>query len=250
METASISNYNSLQVAVNRRFTNGLQFGIAYTWSKTMDYTDSEQGFVSFYRPPRIWNYGEAGFDQSHMFVVNYNWPLPKASNLVPNRWVGAAFDHWTVTGVTTFATGLPNGINLSTTDNADITGGGDGVRVNRIGKVQLGHGERTGDRWFNTSAFARPAQGDFGDAPKVVFRGPGMNNWDVALLKDFPLWSESRFLQFRFDMYNAFNHTQFMSIDNNARFDPSGNQVNGQFGQAIAARPPRILQLTLRVEF
>jgi hypothetical protein len=215
-----------------------------------MDYNDSEEGLVPLYQPVRVWSYGKAGFDQSQMFVFNYDWPLPKASKLMPNPVIRAVFDNWRVSGITTFATGLPNGINLSTTDNADITGGGDGVRVVVVGPAQLTHGERTGDRWFNTSAFARPPEGDAGNAPKDVFRGPGLNNWDIALAKNFPIRSESRFLQFRWDMYNAFNHTQFMSIDNNARFDPAGIQVNGQFGQAVAARPPRIIQLTLRFQF
>lgn len=215
-----------------------------------MDFTDSEQGFVSFYRPPRIWNYGMAGFDQSQMFVLNYQWALPKASKVAPNPVVRWVLDNWKVSGITTFATGLPNGIGFSTTDNADITGGGDGARVVMVGPSQLGHGERTVTRWFNTASVARPAQGTFGNAPKSIFRGPGVNNWDIALMKDFPLKSESRYFQFRWDMYNAFNHTQLMSIDNGARFDAAGNQVNGQFGQAVAARPPRIMQLTLRIEF
>jgi hypothetical protein len=76
-------------------------------------------------------------------------------------------------------------------------------------------------DRWFNTEAFGRPAQGSFGNAARDLFRGPGFNNWDINIAKKFPLWSEVRYLEFRSEFYNAFNHTQYLAVDNNARFDP-----------------------------
>jgi hypothetical protein len=108
---------------------------------------------------------------------------------------------------------------------------------------------ERTFDRAFNTEAFARPAQGSFGNAANTVFRGPGINNWDISVLKNFRV-SETTRLQFRAEMYNAFNHTQFNAVDTTARFDNAGNQVNGQFGQYIGAADPRQIQLALRFYF
>jgi hypothetical protein len=97
---------------------------------------------------------------------------------------------------------------------------------------------------------FARTQKGDFGNAPKDVFRGPGLNNWDISVLKNFPIGSEARYFQLRWEMYNAFNHTQFAGVDATARFDPQGTQVNTRFGQAISARMPRIMQVSLRFTF
>jgi len=90
----------------------------------------------------------------------------------------------------------------------------------------------------------------DFGNAPIRPFRGPGVNNWDLNVAKNVPLGSEARRLQIRCEMYNAFNHAQFQAVDTTARFNPAGEQVNGRFGQVIATRSPRIIQLAVRVQF
>ena len=186
------------------------------------------------------------------MLSVNYIWDLPKASGKWPNPFSRALLDNWTLSGITTLASGLPQGINVSTTDNADLTGGGDEgfLRANLIGSPQLSRGERSFDRWFNTSAFGRPGQGTYGNASKDPFRGPGLNNWDISIYRKFPLWSEHRYLQFRTEFYNAFNHTQFQFVDNNARFDPAGSQVNGRFGQVVSARQPRVIQFAISFYF
>jgi hypothetical protein len=249
-ENAGLSNYNALQVAANRRFTRGLQFGVAYTWSKAMDYADNDRDGVAAYRPLRIWNYGRAGFDQTHILVINYTWELPRASRLWENVVVKALFDNWQVSGITAFASGTPSGIGFTTVDNADIAGGGDGARIVIKGNPVLSRGERGFTRWFDTSVFARPARGDFGNAPKDVIRLPGTNNWDISLFKNIPLRSEGRYLQLRWEFYNAFNHTQFSGVNTTARFDAAGNQVNTQFGQVTAAREPRLMQLSLRLTF
>jgi len=250
VETSGTSNYNSLQVQANRRFTNGPQVGVAYTWSKAMDLTSGDGGGLPVYLDARSRLYGKADFDQTHMLVINYLWDLPRLSTVWNNLFSRIVFDNWQVSGITTFASGLPQGVNFSTTDNADITGGGDPGRVNLIAKPTLSHGDRTAERWFNTGAVARPGRGDFGNAPKDVFRGPGINNWDASLIRKFPLKSEARYFQFRAEFYNLFNHTQFQFIDNGARFDPAGNQVNDNFGRAYANRPPRTIQLNIGFYF
>lgn len=249
-ENVSTSNYNSLQVQAHRRFARGLMFGLAYTWSKAMDYTDTDGGNVATYRPLRVWNYGKAGWDQTHIFVLNYIWDLPKPSKLWPSSVVHWVLDDWQVSGITSFVSGQPSGVGFSTTDGADITGGGDGARIVVTGKAQLPHGQRTFYRWFDTSVFRRPAQGDWGNAPKDVIRLPGVNNWDISLFKKIPLKQEGRFFQLRWEMYNAFNHTQFSGVDTTARFDPAGNQVNARFGQVTSTRSPRVMQISLRFVF
>lgn len=255
-DNSGYSNYNALQVAANRRFTRGLQFGVAYTYSKTMDLADGDRDGLPTYRPYRIWNYGRAGFDQTHVMVINYTWDIPKASRLWDNGVVKAVFDNWQLSGITAFASGTPGGIGLALVDTGtDLSGGGDGTRVNVVGNPNLPDSKQTVAstgfvQWIDPTVFRRPARGDFGNAPKDVFRNPGTHNWDFSLFKNIPLKSESRYLQLRWEMYNAFNHTQWSSIDTAARFDTAGNQVNTRFGQVNGARGARVMQGSLRLTF
>jgi hypothetical protein len=250
-ENSGTSNYNGLHVALNRRFTSGIQLGVSYSWSKTMGLTNSDQQGLPTYRPYRIWSYGKLSFDQTHKMVMSYLWELPRLSRVVPHPVIRYVFDNWEWNGITTFSSGTPSGIGFSTVDNADITGGGDGARVVMVDNPVLPRGERTFERRFNTEAFARPARGDFGNAPKDVFRLPGINNWDLTFLKKIPLGSsEQRYLQLRWEMYNAFNHAQFQNVDTGARFDAGGNQVNARFGQVTFSREARIMQVALHLYF
>ena len=143
-----------------------------------------------------------------------------------------------------------PGGVGYSTTDGADIKGGGDGSRIVVTGPAQLDHGSKTFSRWFDTSKFARPQVGYPGNAPKDIIRGPGFSNVDVSFVKKIPLKDERRFFSLRWEMYNALNHTQFSGVDTTARFDPTGAQVNATFGQVTSTRAPRIMQASLRFTF
>jgi hypothetical protein len=249
-EFTSTSNYHSLQVQLNRRFARSLQYGVVWTWSKAMDFADSDFATVATYAPLRAWNYGKAGFDRTHNLTFNYTWDIPRASRVWNNGFAKFAFDNWQLAGITSFISGAPTGIGFSTTDGADIAGGGDGVRAVMLANPVIPKSERTFNRNFNTEAFGRPVRGTFGNAPKDVFRGPGINNWDISLFKNFPLGAESRFVQFRWEAYNAWNHTQFSTVDNAARFDPAGQQTNTRFGAFTAARAPRQMQFGLRIVF
>lgn len=132
----------------------------------------------------------------------------------------------------------------------ADITGTpSQGARIVVTGTPVLPKSERTFERNFRTDVFELPARGTFGNAARTVIRGPGVNNFDIAVFKNFPIY-ESLKAQFRCEMYNAFNHTQFTGIDTSARFDAAGNQVNGQFGQFTSAARARYIQLALRLSF
>ena len=250
VQNSGTSNYNGLQASMTRRFAKGVQFGAAYTWSKSMDITDSDGGVIPTYLNTKTFLYGRAGFDQTHVFVLNYTWDLPKLSRMWNNMVVRQAFDGWQISGVTTFASGFPLGIGYSATDTSDVTGGGDGGRVVVTGKAQLPSGDRSFTQFFNTSVVARPAKGTPGNAPKDVFRGPGFNNWDISGFKNFALLKERTVLQLRGEFYNAFNHTQYAGVNTSARFDATGAQVNGQFGQITSARTARIIQLSLNLRF
>lgn len=262
------SSYHSLQVQFRRSFSHGLQYGVAYTWSKAMDYGDSYNATVPTYNDWRYWSYGPAGYDRTNQLVANWVYNLPRASNLVKSPIVKAVFDNWQVSGIYAFVTGAPKGVSLTLTDGADLTGGGDGIPsiVGSFGQtgnttgntaVLTGSARLSADRqtfyqYFNTSVFRRPLLGERGSgaaATRDAFRGPGIDNWDLSFFKNVPIKEKIAF-QFRWEMYNAFNHTQFSDLDVGARFDASGKQTNTQFGQITAARSPRSQQLSLRVSF
>jgi len=248
-ETASSSNYHSLQVQLNRRFSRHMQFGGSWTWSSAMAYVDDDGSGVANFVPVRIWNYGRAGYDRTHNLVVNYLWDLPAGSHLWRNRMTRTVLDNWQLAGIISFVSGAPSGVGLGTTDTIDLTGGGDGARPIRTAEAIIPKSERTLNRYFNTAAFARPPAGNIGNTPRDVVRGPGVNNWDVTIFKQFPV-KERMLFQLRWEMYNAFNHTQFSGMDTSTRFDPAGRQTNTRFGALISARDPRRMQGSLRFQF
>ncbi len=250
-EYAGNSSYHSLQVTANRRAAKGLDFGIAWTWSKAMDYVDSETGSASNLIDPKVWNYGKAGFDRTHIVKMYWTWNLPRASRVWNTGVVRKLLDDWTLSGINTLMSGAPMGIGLGFTYATDITGSPtDGARVVVVKNPVIPKWQRTFSHYLNTDAFVPPAVGSFGNAPKDVIRGPGINNWDISFFKKIPLPGERLKLQFRGEFYNAFNHTQFKNLDINARFDGQGNQVNPRFGEFTEARPARRVQLALRLNF
>jgi len=249
------SNYQSMQTRVSRRFQRNLTYGVAWTWSKAMDLTDSNQNVLNPFIDPRIRNYGKAGFDRTHVLVGNIDCLLPKLSHFANTRLVRAAFDNWEIAAIPSFISGQPQGISYSLVSGADITGGGgSGVdtRVVLTGNPNLPWGDRSPTHAFNTSVVQVPASSLLGNgnAPKDAVRGPGVNNWDLSLVKNFPFVTEGRRIQFRLEAYNAFNHPEFSGLDTSARFDASGNQVNGDFGWYTASINPRRVQLGLKFYF
>jgi hypothetical protein len=215
-----------------------------------MDYSDTETSLVSSLINPKVWNYGKAGFDRTHVFTAYWMWDVPKASRLWKNVFARKVLDDWQLSGITTFQSGAPTGIGLTFVNTTDITGSPtDTARVNVVANPILPKSQQTFSRSFNTAAFQAPAVGTFGNAPKDVIRGPGMNNWDASVFKNIPL-GERRHLQLRCELYNALNHTQFSAQDTTARFNAQGGQANPTFGQYTAARAPRQMQLALRFDF
>jgi hypothetical protein len=244
------SNYNSLQISVSRRYARGFQFGVAYTFSKALGAGSADGEAMSPYFSPRSRNYGPLNFDRTHNLVINYIYDFPKLSRDLswrPAHWVA---DNWQLSGITSFISGAPFTPSFSTTDGADITGSTEGPRITVVGDPSLDKDQRNFYHNFNTAAFARTPRGSFGNGGLNYMRGPGTNNWDVALAKRFPLFSEARFIQFRFEAFNAWNHTQFASYFTGAKFDPSGAQIDPNFGAYASTRSPRVIQLSLRVMF
>ena len=93
------------------------------------------------------------------------------------------------------------------------------------------------------------PERGTIGNAAKKILRGPGINNWNTTAQKNFPIREQWR-IQFRCELYNAFNHTQFSAFDTSPRFDSQGNQLNARFSEYTASRTARQIQFALRLFF
>ncbi len=244
-DDAYSSNYHALLMTVNRRFNSGLQFGMSYSFSKYLDYSS-----VPIYRPLHTWGYGFNGADQTHNVSFNYTYNLPKASSKLPNNLlVRTMFDGWILSGVSQFVSGSPLAVGFSTVQGTDMTGGGDGQRLNIVGNPNV-NGSTFG-AWFNRAAFAVPGRGDPGNASKNSVRNPGVNNNDVSINKRFNFKSDARYFQFRWEAYNVFNHTQYSGLNATARYDlTTGQQVNALFGQVTSTRAPRVMQGALRFVF
>ncbi|MEO8594851.1 MAG: carboxypeptidase regulatory-like domain-containing protein [Candidatus Solibacter sp.] len=239
------TNYNSLQVSANRRLGSGLQFGLAYTFSKALGATATNPYFDTHY-----WSYGPLGQDRSQNFVFNYIYDVPKLGKKYNSKALAVFADNWQISGITSMISGSPFTPGFSTTDGADITGSAVGARIVVTGDPTLSKSEKSFYRVFDTSVWARPAKGTFGNAAGGLLRGPGINNWDIAVTKRFPLGREATNLQFRGELFNAFNHTQFSSVNSNAQFNAAGVQTNALFGSYSGSRQPRIVQFSLRLQF
>jgi hypothetical protein len=255
------SDYHSIQIQANRRYIRGLQFGGAYSWSRAKGLGDEDPARVALNRPLDAWHYATAGYNQNHSLVINYTWSLPSTG--FTNALARAALDGWQISGENAFVSGDWAPIMFTTSDNFDFTGGEGGqgqdvngvrlVRPNTSGDPMAGGGDPiTG--WFNTAAFTRPSgRGDIGNSPRNVVQRPGINNWNVALFKNVR-FAGTRAVQFRAEVYNILNHTQFNDIDRDAQFDATGRQIDPNFGTVIGigapTRPPRVIQLSLRVNF
>ena len=264
------SDYHSIQIQANRRYIRGLQFGGAYTWSRAKGVGDEDPARVALNRPLEAWHYATAGYNQNHSLVVNYTWSLPSTGS--SNAFARAALDGWQISGENAFVSGDWAPVILGTTDGFDFTGG-DGGNGASLGGVSVVGGSATsgndglrvvrpnmvgdpmaGDRdpltgWFNTAAFARPARGEYGNTPRTVIERPGINNWNLALFKNFALGG-SRVFQYRLEAYNLLNHLQFSDIDRTATFNPQGQQVNANFGIANTSRQARVIQMSIRFSF
>ncbi len=244
------SNYHALQVSVNRRMSHGIQYGVSYTWSKALGVASTDGSTVSPYFDMRHRNYGPLSYDVPHMLIVNYIWDLPNPGRKLNNRVAGVVLGDWQLSGITAAMSGTPFTPSFSTSDGADITGSTEGATIQVVGNPKLASDQRSFSRNFNTAAFARPAQGTFGNAGTNIMRNPAWSNWDISLSKRIPWKGEQRYFQLRGEFYNAWNHTEFSAFDTSFRFNPAGQQINTNLGAYTATRNPRQIQLSLRLTF
>jgi hypothetical protein len=238
--TVARSNYNSLQVLLEKRFSHGLQFQGAYTYSKSLDNASS---FESTLNPVNFNStYGPSLYDARHRFVFSYVWelPIPKYQGLL-----GKFADGWQWSGILTFQKGFP--IRITSSDDVEEFSS---AFFEAPGEPNLTAPFKTWDvRKNNGFAFdptlftnATVAPGTIGDAPRSICCSPGINNVDMGLVKDTPLTERIR-MEFRAEVYNIANHAQFYDID--------GNISDGSnFGFAQKVRSPRLFQFGLKILF
>ncbi|MGH9718828.1 MAG: carboxypeptidase regulatory-like domain-containing protein [Bryobacteraceae bacterium] len=240
-EFGGTSSYNSLQTTFRTRMKAGLQLRASYTFAKTLGTSASDTSPVSPFFKPREWNYGRLSYDRDHVYTMNYSWAAPRGW-MPQNKWLRAPIERWELNGTTQFSGGQPFRPGISTVDGQNFTGTpSEGARV----------------AWISGTTFARPglprATGAietpyFGNAGVGILRRPGINNFDVRITRRFPIGGEKRWIEFRGEMFNMFNHTQFSGLDETARFDRDGSQINALFLEPTSARRPRQVNFALKL--
>jgi outer membrane receptor protein involved in Fe transport len=254
------SSYHAGNVKLERR-TSSLALVAVYTWAKSLDDKSAAAGVGSTNafaghmneHDPHL-DYGRSDFDVDHRFVTSFVYQLPIGrgrhflGNL--NRAADLAIGGWQVTGITTFQAGFPFSIlandklGLLTTFTQ---------RANLVPGCNPFSGfHKSINEWFNTACFVQPLAGQFGNTGRDIIRGPGINNWDLGIGKDFKFTERIAF-QFRAEAFNVFNHAQY-------GFDPTtttsigapvdNNPNDTAYGRVTAARPGRILQLGGKITF
>lgn len=243
-DTIANSAYNSLQASLDKRFSHGLQFTAAYTFSKSFDEASSFEGILNPIDPRLSRALSE--FDARHRFVFSYFWQIPTGKH---DGLTGKFVDGWGLSGITTFQTGFPIRI-TSQADNElmysfdfELPGEPD-----QIAPFKTLHPQSNGNYFFDPNSFTEDTTvdpslfGRIGNAPRTICCGPRISETDFSILKNIP-FTESKYMEFRADFFNIFNHTQF--------YNPDGDSSDGgQFGQVTQARDPRLMQFALKLYF
>jgi hypothetical protein len=248
MASIGTASYNSLQAGFEKRFSHGLQFQSNFTWAKTIDLAGS--GNVSF-GTPQLPNPFDIRFNRGTSLL---NFPYVSVSHLVyttpelqgHGTLMRELLGSWELSGIVTLQSGQPFGIaggngnnnsgSLQFGDRADVVPGIP-LNVHQGSKAQwLAH-------YLNPAAFVTNAPGTFGNSGKNLLRGPGINSSDLAFVKNWKV-RESYGVQFRWEMFNAFNHASFAT--------PNNDPTSANFGQITSVGPiaPRVMQGALKLSF
>ena len=232
--------YNALQASLQRRWQDGV-LSFAYTWAKITDDVDGPAGSSPI---QNIYNlqaeHGIASYDVPHRFVGNFVYRIPvgrggKALNGIPV--VQDVVRGWELSGITEMQIGLP----LAVTQT-NGTGGFTGTqRPNQIAAAAFPREQRTLNNWFNQGAFTVAPAFTSGNEPRFAFYGPGINNWDTSLMRNFQV-RESLRVQFRGEFYNTFNHPNFKN--------PNTTIGNANYGKITGDNGARVMEVALRFFF
>ena len=237
--------FNGLTLKVTRRFTRGLSFDAEYTLSKSMDdasdtgTTNAEYNLPQNAYDPSL-EKGLSSFDHRNRFTANavYDLPFARGAHGLLHTLAG----DWRASGILMLQSGAPFTVNLSSAAdvaNIGLVGGNNVERPNLVSDPNSG--PKTAHQWFNTSAFALPAQYTFGSAGRNDVLGSGLENLDLSLQKEW-ISHENFTLQFRFDIFDALNHPNFNL--------PGRIFGASNFGVITSAQDPRELQFAFKLAF
>jgi len=252
---ASVSNYNSLQLQVNRRFSHGLTFNANYVWSHFLDDQDSAgwggrggtQDYQNAYSPAA--NYGNSNFDVRNALKGSlvYQLPLGKGKSFLnDNPYLDAFVGGWQTSATMVVHSGQPfTVVDASNNAAADNSGSNASQFPNVIGDPRISH--PTIQNWYNVAAFAQPAASTFGDERRNQLVGPDLSEVDFSLGKNFAL-KEGIGLQFRIDGYNVFNHPSFGLPNTGVSF--ANGAPTSSSNITSTAIGPRQFQLNARISF
>jgi Carboxypeptidase regulatory-like domain/TonB dependent receptor len=257
-ENIGNASYNAVEVTARHR-SRRLEFLMGYTYSKTLDQASGLGDQVNPFNPKLTREL--AAFDLRNNLVFSYTYELP--FDRLAGR-AGKMLGGWKFSGITRFSNGLP--VTLLELDDNSLTGTNcAGPNCNGIDEPNYAPGKlnftnpRSGQPYFNTSLFTSEEIGQLGNSSRRFFHGPGINNWDVALLKEFPVYDRMH-IEFRAEFFNAFNHAQFIATSGlgspstgtcvtSLPGQPCGGP-DSPFGLITTARDPRIGQLALKFIF
>ena len=240
-DNAAWSNYNALQISINRKFSHGLEFLGSYVYGKYLDIESfGAEGGTGPRDPYNLaLSYGPSDNDVRHRFVISYIWQIPKMT-----RFTGlssALLNNWQVQGIITVQSGSP--FTLASGVDTALTGiGGETADLVAGQSPTISHGSKAQEisEWFNTAAFIRAAWGTYGTSARNLLYGPGLVNFDFSLVKEFPISERWGQIQFRNEYFNLFNHANLLNPDGNV-------QDGSSFGQIFNARDPRFIQFALK---
>jgi hypothetical protein len=240
------SNYNALQVSLEKRLNHGLSFLSNFTWSRTLDDfgPNGQPGGLATNTCScgRYFDYGPDAGDVNKIFRVSGNYALPN----VPFKGIAdKVVNGWNLSSILNWQTGFPFTV-FSDDDNSFSSIGADraDLTVPNIKNAVLSSGRSHADlinEWFNTADFVPNQIGTFGNSGKNALRGPRSFNTDLALLKNAKV-NERVGLEFRAEFYNVFNNVNFGM--------PDAGLTDSSFGQISSAGSPRILQMALKASF
>ena len=239
--------YNALALTFTQRLWRSLTVGSVYTWSKALDDASNpgaDNAEPNFPQDPAnlTAEKGPSDFDHRNRFVTNFLYELPFLKG--SQGWAHTVFAEWQVGGIWTLQSGSPFTVNLS----ADVANNGEPLtapsqRPNLV--CNPNNGPKAVKQWFNTSCFTMPAAFTYGNAGRDIVIGPGLDDFDGTLQKQFRI-RESTSLQFRLDVFNLFNHPNFNPpVGAGRTFSTAAS-----FGTITSAQDPRDIQFSLRLVF
>ena len=239
-DTIANSNYNALEMMLQKRFSRGLQFQAAYTFSRSIDDGSTfEETLNPFnFRASRALSL----FNSTQRFVISYDWQLPIRKY---SGFAGKVLNDWEVSGITQFQSGFP--IRLDTANDNELINsffflGTEAPSL--VAPFQKLNPRTNGGFWFNPNDFQDPTLGQFNNGTqRTLCCGPGLEDWDFSVHKKISL-SETKYLQFRGEIFNVFNRTNYSNPDGHFSDGPS------EFGKITQAGDPRLVQFALKLFF